>query len=87
MGEGEGEARDDTAVRSEGQEDCGVSAPTSIKQEHYAKLVGRQITGVLWEQLDGQALAVLLLDGWDRDGNAATECNAPGPRITTCDDN
>ena len=62
-----------------------MSAPTQIEREHYARLIGRQITGVLWEELDGQALPVLLLDGWDRDGNAATatvladpEGNAPG---------
>ena len=63
-----------------------MSAPTKIEREHYAKLVGRQITAILWEELDGQALPVLLLNGWDRDGNAATvtvladpEGNGPGP--------
>jgi len=62
-----------------------MSAPTRIEREHYDKLVGRQITGVIWEEIEGQALPVLLLNGWDRDGNAATvtvladpEANAPG---------
>ena len=49
-----------------------MSAPTEIEREHYAKLVGRQITAILWEDLEGQALPILLLDGWDRDGSAAT---------------
>ena len=62
-----------------------MSAPTKIEREHYAKLVGRQITAILWEDIKGQALPVLLLTGWDRDGNAATvtvlmdpEGNGPG---------
>jgi hypothetical protein len=62
-----------------------VSQPTNIEREHYAKLVGRQITAVIWEELEGRALPVLLLSGWDRDGNAATatvlmdpEGNCPG---------
>ena len=62
-----------------------MSAPTSIEREHYQKLVGRQITGIIWEELEGQALPVLVLSGWDRDGNAATvavlcdpEGNGPG---------
>jgi hypothetical protein len=62
-----------------------MSAPTPIERDHYAKLVGRQITAILWEELEGQALPVLLLTGWDRDGNAATatvladpEGNGPG---------
>jgi len=62
-----------------------MSAPTRTEREHYAKLVGRHITGILWEELDAQALPILLLDGKDRDGNAVTvtvladpEGNAPG---------
>ena len=62
-----------------------MSSPTKIEREHYAKLVGRQITAILWEDFEGQPLPVLLLDGWDRDGNAATvtvladpEINGPG---------
>ena len=62
-----------------------MSAPTQIERDHYAKLIGRQITAILWEELEGQALPVLLLTGWDRDGNAATttvladpEGNGPG---------
>ncbi len=62
-----------------------MSEPTEIERQHYAKLVGRQITAIIWEELEGQALPVLLLNGWDRDGNAATisvladpEGNGPG---------
>ena len=61
------------------------STPTSIERVHYGKLVGRQITAILWEELEGQALPVLLLTGLDQDGNAATvavladpEGNGPG---------
>ena len=59
--------------------------PTKIEREHYGKLVGRRIMAVIWEDMDGEPLPVLLLDGWDRDGNAATvtvladpEGNGPG---------
>ncbi len=62
-----------------------MSAPSQIERDHYAKLVGRQITAILWEELEGQALPVLLLTGWDHDGNVATatvlmdpEGNGPG---------
>lgn len=62
-----------------------MSQPTEIERQHYAKLVGRQITAVVWENLEGEALPVLQLTGWDRDGNAATvsvladpEGNGPG---------
>ena len=62
-----------------------MSEPTKIEREHYAKLVGRQIVAIIWEELEDQALPVLLLTGWDRDGNAATvtvladpEGNGPG---------
>lgn len=48
-----------------------MSNPTSIETEHYAKLVGRTITAIAWEDLDGQPLPVLVLTGNDRDGNAA----------------
>ena len=34
--------------------------------------MGRQITAILWEEIDGRPLPVILLTGWDRDGNAAT---------------
>ena len=47
--------------------------------------MGRQITGIVWDEIEGQALPILLLNGWDRDGNAATvtvladpEGNGPG---------
>ena len=62
-----------------------MSAPTKIEREHYAKLIGRQITAINWEELEGRALPVLLINGQDRDGNAATatvlmdpEGNGPG---------
>ena len=62
-----------------------MSAPTPIERAHYDKLVGRQITAIQWEEIEGQALPVLVLSGWDRDGNVANatvladpECNAPG---------
>ncbi len=62
-----------------------MNNPTPIEREHYAKLVGRQITAILWEEIEGQALPVLLLSGNDRDGNAASatvladpEGNGPG---------
>jgi hypothetical protein len=62
-----------------------MSAPTRIEREHYGKLVGRQITAIQWEEIEGQALPILILNGWDRDGNVATatvlmdpESNGPG---------
>ena len=62
-----------------------MNAPTKVERDHYAKLVGRQITAIIWEEMEGQALPVLLLTGQDRDGNDATaavlmdpEGNGPG---------
>jgi hypothetical protein len=62
-----------------------MSAPTPIERDHYAKLIGRQITAILWEEMEGRALPVLILSGSDRDGNVATatvlmdpEGNGPG---------
>jgi len=59
--------------------------PNDFEREYYGKLVGRQITALLWDKMDGHPLPVLLLNGWDRDGNAATvavmcdpEGNGPG---------
>ena len=49
-----------------------MSQPTRIEREHYQKLVGRQITAIIWEEWEGRPLPVLLLSGWDRDGNADT---------------
>lgn len=49
-----------------------MSEPTSFEREYYAKLIGRRITAVFWEEINDRPLPVLLLDGWDRDGNAAT---------------
>jgi len=62
-----------------------MSAPTRIEGEHYQKLVGRQILAIYWDELEGQALPVLVLSGRDLNGHAATaavladpEGNAPG---------
>jgi len=62
-----------------------MSATTKIEREHYAKLVGRQITTIQWDEIEGQALPVLVVTGWDRDGNVAIatvlkdpEGNGPG---------
>ena len=62
-----------------------MSAPTPIERAHYQKLMGRQITAIQWDEIEGQALPVLLLSGTDRDGNAASatvfmdpEGNGPG---------
>ena len=49
-----------------------MSAPTKIERAHYDKLVGRKITAIVWQQIEGQALPVLVLDGQDREGNAAS---------------
>jgi len=45
-----------------------MSAPTAIERDHYARLIGRQITGIQWEELEGQPLPVLVLIGQGRDG-------------------
>ena len=62
-----------------------MSAPTNIEREHYAKLIGRQITAIQLEDIEGRALPILVLSGWDRDGNVASaavlmdpEGNGPG---------
>ena len=62
-----------------------MSAPTPIEREHYARLIGRQINGVLWEEIEGQPLPVLVLSGHGRDGQPAyvvvladPEGNGPG---------
>ncbi len=62
-----------------------MSTPTLGEREHYEKLVGRTITTVIWDELEGRPLPVLLLTGWDCDGNAAAasvladpEGNGPG---------
>ena len=59
--------------------------PTDVERSHYDKLVGRHIVAVFWEEIEGRPLPILLLSGWDRDGNAATavvlcdpEGNGPG---------
>ena len=62
-----------------------AAAPNAFEREYYGKLVGRQITAIIWEENDGRSLPVLLLSGRDRDGNDATaavlcdpEGNGPG---------
>ena len=62
-----------------------MSAPARIESEHYQKLVGRQILAIYWDELEGQALPVLVLSGRDLNGQAATatvladpEGNGPG---------
>jgi len=62
-----------------------MSAPTPIERDHYAKLMGRTIVGIQWEELEGQALPVLLLSGEARDCQPAhavvladPEGNGPG---------
>jgi hypothetical protein len=49
-----------------------MSAPTRIEREHCQKLVGRQILAIQWDELDGQALPILVLSGRDQNGHAAT---------------
>ena len=62
-----------------------MSTPTKPEREHYAKLIGRQITAIQWEEIEGKPLPVLVLTSSDRDGNAASaavltdpEGNGPG---------
>jgi hypothetical protein len=62
-----------------------MSAPTQIEREHYAKLMGRTIVGIQWEELEGQALPVLLLNDEGKDCKPAhavvlgdPEGNGPG---------
>ena len=62
-----------------------MSTPTEREREHYAKLIGRQITAIQWDEMEGKPLPVLVLTGPDRDGNAASatvltdpEGNGPG---------
>lgn len=62
-----------------------MSQPTPIEREHYQKLVGRQILAIHWDELEGQPLPILVLNGRDHDGHAVTaavladpECNGPG---------
>ena len=59
--------------------------PTSVEREHYQKLVGRRIIAILWQDMEGRALPVLVLEGQDRDGHVVTvavltdpEGNGPG---------
>ncbi len=59
--------------------------PTPYERAHYQMLVGRQITGIRWEDFEGRPLAVLVLSGKEREGIPATaavmcdpEGNGPG---------
>lgn len=59
--------------------------PTPIETDHYARLLGSMIIGIDWEELDGRALPVLILDNEDRYGRPARvsvlcdpEGNGPG---------
>lgn len=59
--------------------------PTQIERDHYAKLLGSTVIGIQWEEIDGRALPILVLNNEDRDGNTATvavlcdpEGNGPG---------
>jgi hypothetical protein len=49
-----------------------MSQPTRIERGHYQKLVGRQILAIYWDELEGQALPILVLSGLDLDGHAVT---------------
>ena len=44
-----------------------MSAPTRIEQQHYGKLVGRTVVGIQWEEFEGQALPILVLNGEEND--------------------
>jgi hypothetical protein len=46
--------------------------PTQIERVHYAKLVGRMIIGIQWEEYLGDALPVLVLSGNDAEGRPAS---------------
>lgn len=62
-----------------------MSGPTRFEREHYQKLVGRRIVAVVWDDLEGRPLPVLVLDARDPSGQQATvsvladpEGNGPG---------
>ena len=62
-----------------------MSEPTATEREHYAKLIGRTVLRIQWEEFEGQALPVLLLNGEGRDRQPAhavvladPEGNGPG---------
>jgi hypothetical protein len=48
-----------------------MSEPTSIEREHYEKLVGRTVLRIQWEDLEGQALPIFILNGIGRDRQPA----------------
>ena len=63
----------------------GMSAPTTIEREHYEKLAGRTVLRIQWENIEGQALPILVLNGVGRDRQPAhavvlcdPEGNGPG---------
>lgn len=58
---------------------------TETQREHYAKLVGRTVLRIQWDDREGQALPVLIFRGRGRDGQSAyaavltdPEGNGPG---------
>lgn len=62
-----------------------MSQPTEFERQYYAKLIGRKITAILWDDLDGLALPILVLSGRSKDGAVPTvtvladpEGNGPG---------
>ena len=62
-----------------------MSEPPAIEREYYEKLVGRTVLRIQWEDLEGQALPVLVLNGVSRDRQPAhavvladPEGNGPG---------
>ena len=63
-----------------------MSTPTRIEREHYQKLVGRQILAIYWDEMEGEALPILVLSGRDRDGHAATAAVLAIPHcsVTPC---
>jgi hypothetical protein len=56
-------------------------SPTPFEREHYAKLVGRKIHAVQWEDFEGHPLPVLVLSGKDskvRPATCAVMCDPEG---------
>jgi hypothetical protein len=49
-----------------------MSAPTRIEHEHCQKLVGRQIFAINWDELEWQALPILVFSVSDQNGYVAT---------------
>jgi hypothetical protein len=52
---------------------CAIQAlpePTPIEREHYQKLVGKTVVGIEWQDCNGEAMPILLMecDGQDKVG-------------------